>query len=369
MSSIENNNNHHQVKAPTKEEDDACIYAMLLSSFNVFPSIVNAAIELNLFDIISQSTLSGAYVSPSEIASHLPAHHTQLIDRLDRMLRVLASFSVLDSTTRTNKDGHVERLYRLSLAGKYFVQNQVESLASFSNLTCHPASVQVWLNLKEAVLDDGIDLFSTVHGIPIWKYMGKDPKLGKTFNSAMAGIAAIQMRKYLEVYDGFEGVSTLVDVGGGTGQSLQMILSKHPSIKKAINFDLPQVIQNAPPHPGIEHVGGDMYASVPQGDAIMVKATCHNWTDDKCVALLKNCYKSLAENGKVIILDMIMPEEPETSVASQYVSIIDNTMFIQAGGKERTEREFAKLCKDSGFSSYRVVSRALSVYGVIEFYK
>lgn len=112
-----------------------------------------------------------------------------------------------------------------------------------------------------------------------------------------------------------------------------------------------------------------MYVSVPKGDAIMVKATCHNWSDEKCVALLKNCHKALPENGKVIILDMILPEEPESSVAAKYVSIVDNSMFIQAGGRERTEKQFEKLCKSSGFSSFRVAARALSVYGVIEFYK
>lgn len=102
---------------------------------------------------------------------------------------------------------------------------------------------------------------------------------------------------------------------------------------------------------------------------MVVQATCHNWSDEKCVALLKNCYKALPQKGKVIIFDMIMPEEPDSSDASKYVSIIDNTMFIQAGGKERTEKEFHKLCTHSGFSSFRVVSRALSVYGVTEFYK
>ena len=141
-----------------------------------------------------------------------------------------------------------------------------------------------------------------------------------------------------------------------------------------------------------------MYESVPKGDAIMVKvranswhlnyfepkpsyenvlsgyiyvlqATCHNWSDEKCVALLKNCYKALPQDGKVIILDMIMPQEPDSSDAAKYVSIVDNTMFIQAGGKERTLQEFEKLSKESGFSSFKVVCRALSVHGVVELYK
>lgn len=100
-----------------------------------------------------------------------------------------------------------------------------------------------------------------------------------------------------------------------------------------------------------------------------MQATCHNWSDEKCVALLKNCYKALPEKGKVIILDMILPEEPESSVGTKYASIVDNSMFIQAGGRERTEQQFHKLCKDSGFSSFCVAARALSVYGVIEFHK
>lgn len=65
----------------------------------------------------------------------------------------------------------------------------------------------------------------------------------------MADICTTHMKRILETYTGFEGISTLVDVGGGTGHGLKMIISKYPSIK-GINFDLPQVIENAPPFPG-----------------------------------------------------------------------------------------------------------------------
>ena len=57
------------------------------------------------------------------------------------------------------------------------------------------------------------------------------------------------MKDVLETYKGFEGISTLVDVGGGIGKSLKMIISKYPSIR-GINFDLPQVVQHALSHPG-----------------------------------------------------------------------------------------------------------------------
>ncbi|PKI41897.1 hypothetical protein CRG98_037724, partial [Punica granatum] len=64
----------------------------------------------------------------------------------------------------------------------------------------------------------------------------------------MADLSFIQTKKVLEVYNGFEGLSVLVDVGGGKGATLHAIISKYPSIK-GINFDLPQVIQHAPAYP------------------------------------------------------------------------------------------------------------------------
>ena len=94
-----------------------------------------------------------------------------------------------------------------------------------------------------------IDLFKKVHGITKYEYMEKDPKMNQVFNKAMADLCATEMTRILEIYTGFEGLSTVVDVGGGNGPNLKTIISKYPSIK-GINFDLPQVIENAPPLPG-----------------------------------------------------------------------------------------------------------------------
>ena len=84
----------------------------------------------------------------------------------------------------------------------------------------------------------------------MFDYMETDPELSKIFKSATTDLSSILMKKILRVYKSFEDIPTLTDVGGGIGSSLNMIVSKYPSIK-GINFDLPQVIQNAPPHPGI----------------------------------------------------------------------------------------------------------------------
>ncbi|GMY32531.1 isoliquiritigenin 2'-O-methyltransferase-like [Fagus crenata] len=104
-------------------------------------------------------------------------------------------------------------------------------------------------------------------------------------------------------------------------------------------------------------------------EGIRMKSTCHNWNDEQCIKLLMNCNKALPQNGKVIIMDFIMPEVTEATNAAKYVSMFDNAMFIHPGGKERTEKEFEALCKASEFSGFQVFRRAFAVMGVMELYK
>ena len=103
---------------------------------------------------------------------------------------------------------------------------------------------------------------------------------------------------------------------------------------------------------------------------LMFQNICHNWSDEHCLKFLSNCYESLPKNGKVIVIDIIMAEAPESSMGSQYVARLDNAMLLLVEGKERTAREFEALCKGSGFSDFRVVCCVHSwLSAVMEFHK
>ncbi|GAU19817.1 hypothetical protein TSUD_170420 [Trifolium subterraneum] len=347
MSSYSNEKENHVTLTPKVDDTNDTLLAMVLGSNLVFSAVLNAAIELNLFEIIAKENSLGnsEFMSCVEIASKLPTQHSDLPNRLDRMLRLLASHSLLSISTRTNDDdGTSVRVYSLSPTGKYFVsgENDCGYMGSMVSYLSHPAFSGVWLNLKEAVMDPQIDLFKRVHGISLFEYFKKDPQINNIFNKSMTDTCAIHMKRILEIYKGFEGISTLVDVGGGDGQSLKTIISKYPSLK-AINFDLPQVIDNAPLFQGIENVGGSMFESVPQGDAIMLKRVCHNWSNEKCLEILSNCHKALPPNGKVILVEFLSPEDLGSTNASKMVSIVDNIMFITAGGKGRSPKEYESL--------------------------
>ncbi|XP_056850704.1 flavone 3'-O-methyltransferase 1-like [Raphanus sativus] len=222
-------------------------------------------------------------------------------------------------------------------------------------------------HLKDAILD-GVIPFNKAYGMSAFEYHGKDLRFNTVFNSGMSNHSTITMKKILETYKGFEGLTSLVDVGGGIGATLKMIVSKYPNLK-GINFDLPHVIEEATSHPGIEHVGGDMFVSVPKGDAIFMKWIFHDWSDEHCVKFLKNCYKALPDDGKVILAECILPETPDSSLSTKQVVHVDCIMLAHnPGGKERTEKEFEGLAKASGFKGIKVACNAFGVY-VIEFLK
>ncbi|XLR30398.1 hypothetical protein S83_058298 [Arachis hypogaea] len=128
--------------------------------------------------------------------------------------------------------------------------------------------------LKGAILEGGIP-FNRIYGMNVFEYANIDPRFNEVFNKAMLTSSTISMKRILDVYKGFDHINKLVDVGGGLGATLNLITSKYPNIQ-GVNFDLPHVIENAPIYAGVEHIGGDMFESVPNGDAIFIKNILHD---------------------------------------------------------------------------------------------
>ncbi|RDX94541.1 xanthohumol 4'-O-methyltransferase [Mucuna pruriens] len=185
---------------------------------------------------------------------------------------------------------------------------------------------------------------------------GLDPEYNRLFNEGMVCTARVVSKAVINGYkDGFNKIKSLVDVGGGIGGSLSEIVRAYPHIK-AINFDLPHVVATAPMYDGITHVGGDMFVSIPSADAIYMKWILHDWSDEHCVKILKNCRKAISEKtGKVIIVDYVL--RPEGNELFTDVGIAFDMMLLahNAGGKERTEENWKWLFKETGFARYNII--------------
>ncbi|XP_073063175.1 caffeic acid 3-O-methyltransferase 1-like [Primulina eburnea] len=348
-------------------EDYDFFFAMQLVTASVLPAVLKAAIELDLLELIKKQG-PDAFVSAAELATKIPATNPDASSMLDRILSLLASHSVLNSRQKTRPDGGVERLYSLGPVCRFLTKNEDGvSMAPTLLMIQDKVLMNIWYHLKDSVLD-GENTFDKAHKKSFFEHNAVDPRFRMIFHEAMSNDTTIFVKKFVETYDGFEGLESLVDVGGGIGVTLNAIISKHPKIK-GINFDLPHTIQHAPSYPGVEQVGGDMLVSVPKGDAILLKYILHNWNDSSCLKILTNCRQVLPENGKIIVLDHILPETPDEDIDSKIAFILDLMMLAYfPNARERTENEFQALAKQAGFKESRKVCSVLNL-GIMEFWK
>ncbi|XVE90203.1 hypothetical protein DITRI_Ditri20bG0060100 [Diplodiscus trichospermus] len=351
----------------SKEEED-CLKAIQFATSTVLPFALKAAVDLDLFEIIAKAGQPGCMLSPDEIVSNLPAHNPDAPAIIDRILRVLAAHSILACHLLTDKDGHTKRVYGIASIGKYFLRNEDGmSVVPMLDFTLDRRLIECWNFLKEATLEGGLS-FVRGFGMDLFEVVAKDRNLANIFNQTMSTHTVIVMKKILEIYKGFEGLSQVVDVGGGLGTNLKLIVSKYPQIK-GINFDLPLIVKDAPNIPGVEHVGGDMFTKIPHGEAIFMKWVLHDWDDDRCLKLLKNCYEAISESGKVILLESILPELPMTDIVTTTTLNFDlGLLHLLPGAKERTMKEFETLAKEAGFTALEPVCRGYN-HWVMELYK
>ncbi|KAL3688143.1 hypothetical protein R1sor_014452 [Riccia sorocarpa] len=351
-----------------RQEDDESmgqIRAMHLCLHMALPSAVKALIELGVPDILTEA---GPHVelTAAEIASRCTERAADP-ESLDRLLRLLASHNFL--RVRVNSENPDQRKYALTTAGglQYLVKNNKKSIASQLMLSLTPEFMSPFEFLRETVVDRSILPAMRAHGMKQWEVLEKQPELGDLFNRAMAGSAALLMSTLLEKYKGFEGLGSLVDVGGGTGETLALILSRYPQLR-GINFDQPHVVAKGVQVPGVEHVGGNFFETCPEGDAVFMRWILHDWSDEECVSILKNIYKALPPHGKVVNLEVLVPEVVDSSLKSQYAFQFDVMMWTYFQGRERTLSQFRKIAADAGFMRVEIVA-VVADQTVLEFHK
>ncbi|KAL3727672.1 hypothetical protein ACJRO7_032413 [Eucalyptus globulus] len=357
----------NQEREGRDQEEEVWKLAAQLVGTVVLPMTLKSALELGIIDALISA---GGFLSPTEIASRVGAKNPGAPVLVDRMMRLLASHSVIEwRSRRGDGDGDGgEREYGPGPVCRLFARDEEGgAIGPLFLLTYDKVFMESWYHLNDVIMEGGVP-FERAYGMTAFEYPAIDDRFNQVFNRAMASHTSLIMKKILDVYRGFEGIEVLVDVGGGVGFNLKMITSKHPHIK-GINFDLPHVLADAPSYPGVEHVGGDMFESVPRGDAIFMKWILHDWSDEHCSKLLKNCFEALPANGKVILVEAILPVVPERNVPSNIVFQQDLFMLAQnPGGKERTQKEYEALAVQAGFTGCEVKCCAYYSW-VVEFPK
>jgi len=200
-------------------------------------------------------------------------------------------------------------------------------------------------------------------GMPVFDWLAKNPEAASLFSETMVGFHGAEPAAVAAAVD-FSGLSTIVDVGGATGNLIAAVLGKNP-LAKGILYDLPHVVRDAPALLQARGVSGrvtieagSFFDRVPAGgDAYLLSHIIHDWSEAQCLAILDHCRKAMKQGGRALIIEMVLPP----GNAPHPGKMLDIMMLVGPGGQERTETEYADLLAKAGFRLRRVVPTASAV--------
>jgi hypothetical protein len=315
---------------PSSAADERKKILGLLHGFRT-TSIVLAAIYTGVLD-----TLRTAPMDDSSLARETRAHAPSLV----RFLRALERIGIVQRDAGTVALTAIGR--RLAdPAGVFRARAKLIG----------DEYIAAWQHLAHTVMT-GETAFDRAFGMSAWDYRARRPDLSAAFDRTMADHRAGASRAVLASYD-FSQARTIVDVGGGPGGLIAVLLAAHPHARGVV-FDQPHVVADAPAvldAAGVTArasiVGGSFFDAVPAGgDTYMLQYVLHDWSDEQCVMILRNCRAAMDAHSRLLIVENLIPAR---SVPNDHVVMLDLHMMVMLGGRERMREEFDALLHDAGF--------------------
>lgn len=274
---------------------------------------------------------------------------------LYRVLRALASVGIFTETKG--------RRFKLTPLATTLQTGVAGSMHAWALMINENWGWDSWKELLSGVQTGEVPFVKT-HGVQIFEYLEKHPADLEVFGQSMTSISRIENPAVVAAYK-FSGIRTLVDVAGGHGSLLAMILKANPRLRGVL-FDRSPVITRAESDQHLTAKGikkrcrfesGDFFEAVPKGgDAYLMKYILHDWNDEACVKILTNCRTAMNDKGKVLVVDNVITPGNDPS----WGKLLDIQMLI-IGGRERTKEEFATLFTAARLKLTRVVSTKCSL--------
>ncbi|KAL2329866.1 hypothetical protein Fmac_017447 [Flemingia macrophylla] len=320
-------------------------------------------VELRIPDIINNHTKP---ITLSELVSILEIPPTK-VGHVQSLMRYLSHNGFFERV-RIHENFEDKEAYALTAASELLVNGNQLSLVPMVECILDPTLSDSFHHLKKWVREEDLTLFHISLGSHFWEFLTKNPAYNESFNEAMASDSQMSNLALKDCKLVFEGLETIVDVGGGTGTTAKIICEAFPNLK-CIVFDRPQVVENLSGSNNLAYVGGDMFMAIPTADAVLLKWILHNWTDKDCIKILKNCKEAISNNGKkgkVIIIDVVINEKQDQHKVTELKLLMDVNMAC-VNGKERSEEEWKKLFKEAGFQAYKT-SPLTGYLSLIEIY-
>lgn len=188
----------------------------------------------------------------------------------------------------------------------------------------------------------------------------RDEDETKAFIAAMHKNAVYRAERTAEILD-FDGVHTMLDLGGGSG-AYAIAFTKHKPDIKATVFDLPTVIpltQKYVAEQGLENkisfIEGDMVEdSFGKGyDLVWISAICHMFGPDENCDIFKKVYTALNPGGRIIIQDFILNED---KTSPRFGAVFALNMLVNTkAGSSYSKQEYFDWLSSIGFKDVGLI--------------
>ncbi|GIZ40455.1 hypothetical protein CKM354_000379200 [Cercospora kikuchii] len=305
-----------------------------------------AAVELNLPDILAKKSLN-----VQDLADESGAR----ADRLVQILRPLRNNGIFDfdAASEQYSNTHVAELLRSDHWTQW--RNWVDLYGDvfYDIARGIPESVRKDATRSAAQINFDTDL----NMFEYFNASGWVPRLHRTLGGGAVAMGPGILADYPweEVAD-----KTVLDIGGGSGGFISMLLRKHSSMRGSI-YDLPHVISHASDLfskggacedlidrvPQANLIGGDFFTWVPPSEVYTMKWCLHDWNDEECETILRNIKDALVpgKESRLIVLESIL-SDGKVGRLSRYGDI---NMAMTAKGQERTEETWRRLIGNAGW--------------------
>ena len=157
-----------------------------------------------------------------------------------------------------------------------------------------------------------------------------------------------------------DGVTTVLDIGGGTGIYSIALLQRNPNLK-AIVFDRPEVLKVASELAAeyevddrLEFRSGDMFVDeLAQGcEAILLSNILHDWDVPECQQLVTRCAEALPAGGRLLIHDVFLHDELDGPLP---IALYSAALFSLTEGRAYSVAEYSSWMKSAGLNPGPVI--------------
>ncbi len=256
---------------------------------------------------------------------------------LRRLLRALSAVGVFEQTAPDT--------FGLTPLSACLRSQASGSLRAAALLGGVPSHWQAWGALLKGVRA-GTTAFELAHDAGFFEYMDDHIETQTIFQAVMTGPAAWN-DAIVAAYD-FSHARKLIDVGGGQGSLVLAVLAAHLEAR-AVVLDRPHVIDSVDAQQRCAHArcdwqAGDFFERVPGPvDHCLLRLILHDWPDDDAVTILRNCRASLVPNGRILVIENLLAGDEVNGT-----DLLDVSMMVLTGGRERSKDEYSRLLDRSG---------------------